>query len=170
MSIFIKTGFWKKFLDTKAPEGWFNLGKYIQDLINNTPVSSGVESVTGSLVDNTDPKNPIVNIGYKLYSVLISQTGTNAPVLTILKNDFQNVSFLVGRTTDGMYYLTGPQQTFPYNKTQVFIGTARDLNDYVLAFQNDTSTIMFQSYRNGSFSDNVFNSSCKTALEIRVYP
>lgn len=132
--------------------------------------NTGVQSVTGDGVDNTDPKNPIVDIGYKVYSVLISQTGTNAPTLTILKNDFQNISFVVGRTNDGQYYISGPQQTFPYNKTQVFIGTSIDINDYVLALQNNTSTIIFKSYRNGVLSDDVFNSSYKIALEIRVYP
>mgnify|MGYP000970654036 CR=1 FL=1 len=131
--------------------------------------NTGVQSITGNGVDNTDPKNPIISKEYKVYSVLISQSGTNAPVFNILKNDF-NINFTIGRTTDGSYYLTGPQQTFLYNKTQVFIGSSIDISDYVIAFQNNTSTIVFKSYRNGSLSDNIFNSSYKISLEIRVYP
>ena len=32
------------------------------DYINNVPPGSGIESVTGSAVDNTDPLNPVINI------------------------------------------------------------------------------------------------------------
>ena len=50
--------------------------------------SAGVESVTGDYVDNTDPLNPILGDPrpYKVYTALLTQTGTNAPVATVLEN------------------------------------------------------------------------------------
>jgi hypothetical protein len=46
----------------------------------------GVESVTGAYVNNTDPSNPVINTPYRVYTAQLTQTGTAAPVATILEN------------------------------------------------------------------------------------
>lgn len=49
---------------------------------------SGIESITGDFVDNSDPLNPIIEDPrpYKVYTAWITQTGTNAPTATVLEN------------------------------------------------------------------------------------
>ena len=66
--------------------------KRIVDLYNklkNLPSGGGgVQTISGDFVDNTDPLNPILNDPrpYKVYTALLSQSGTNAPVATVLEN------------------------------------------------------------------------------------
>lgn len=49
----------------------------------------GVASVTGPGVDNTDAANPEVSARpYNVYSAFITQSGTDAPMATILENTF----------------------------------------------------------------------------------
>ena len=50
--------------------------------------SSGIESITGDFVNNTDPLNPIIEDPrpYKVYTALLSQSGTNAPTAIVLEN------------------------------------------------------------------------------------
>ena len=66
--------------------------KRIVDLYNklkNLPSGGGgVQTISGDFVDNTDPLNPILNDPrpYKVYTALLSQEGTDAPVATVLEN------------------------------------------------------------------------------------
>ena len=59
----------------------------LQTLIANSG-GGGVESISGDYIDNTDPLNPILNDPrpYKVYTALLTQTGTDAPVATVLEN------------------------------------------------------------------------------------
>ena len=88
----------------------------------------GVQSVTGLDTDNTDPLNPVVNIAvdgttitgqgtpasplvavdprpYKVYTALLTQTGTNAPVANILENTLSSTPIWT-RIGVGQYKLT----------------------------------------------------------------
>jgi len=49
---------------------------------------SGIESITGDFVDNSDPLNPIIEDPrpYKVYTALLTQSGTSAPTATVLEN------------------------------------------------------------------------------------
>ena len=66
--------------------------KRIVDLYNklkNLPSGGGgVQTISGDYVDNTDPLNPILNDPrpYKVYTALLTQSGTDAPVATVLEN------------------------------------------------------------------------------------
>ena len=66
--------------------------KRIVDLYNklkNLPSGGGgVQTISGDFVDNTDPLNPILNDPrpYKVYTALLNQSGTDAPVATVLEN------------------------------------------------------------------------------------
>ena len=59
----------------------------LQEIIDGLG-SNGVQSILGDSVDNTDPLNPIINDSrpYKVYTALLTQTGTNAPAATVLEN------------------------------------------------------------------------------------
>ena len=71
MPTYIKTGFWEKL--KQGSKEWLNLDNLITKIISETP-STGVQSVTGYGVDNTDPLNPIVN---KYTSGNLAATGTD---------------------------------------------------------------------------------------------
>tara|TARA_R100000353_G_scaffold175605_1_gene146419 strand:+ start:966 stop:1430 length:465 start_codon:yes stop_codon:yes gene_type:complete len=60
--------------------------------------------------------------GYKVFAVLLSQTGTNDPTFTVLKNDFPaSNTFSFTRVNTGGYRLNGAGNPppFPTNKTVV---------------------------------------------------
>ena len=67
--------------------------KRIVDLYNklkNLPSGGGgVQTISGDFVDNTDPLNPILNDPrpYKVYTALLTQSGTGAPVAKVLENN-----------------------------------------------------------------------------------
>ena len=70
-----------------------NLEQRVVDLYNklkNLPSGGGgVQTISGDFVDNTDPLNPILNDPrpYKVYTALLTQSGTSAPVATVLENN-----------------------------------------------------------------------------------
>jgi hypothetical protein len=95
----------------------------------------GVQSVTGLNTDNTDPFNPIVKISvdgvtiigegtpasplavqtkYKVYTALLTQTGTNAPVATVLENTIGNI---IWSYDDTGVYLANLLGAFTLDKT-----------------------------------------------------
>lgn len=168
MSIFIKTGFWKKFKDNKAPEGWFNLGNYILDFISKIPTYIGIESVTGNLVDNTDPKNPTVNLPYKKYVGLISQTGTSDPVLRTLENTLTELPSFE-RVEAGWYQCPIAEST--PETTMVFIGTPNEFSDSyylnvkIFAWYSSQNVIINTKYADNDSDLCMIN----IPIEIRIY-
>ncbi len=69
MPIFIKPGFWDE--RNVAPKYWFNLEQYIKSFIPVAPTTTTTTTAA--------PK-------YKVYTALLTQTGTSAPVATVLEN------------------------------------------------------------------------------------
>ena len=57
--------------------------------------------------------------GYKVYTALLTQTGTAAPVATILKNN-TGATLTWARTGSGTYTVTASSNAFTSNKTLVF--------------------------------------------------
>ncbi len=58
-------------------------------------------------------------LGYTVYTALITQAGTAAPVATILKNN-TGATFTWARTSSGTYTITASSNVFTNNKTIVF--------------------------------------------------
>ena len=57
--------------------------------------------------------------GYKVYTALLTQAGTAAPVATILQNT-TGATFTWARTSNGTYTITASSNAFTSNKTLVF--------------------------------------------------
>ncbi len=57
--------------------------------------------------------------GYKVYTALLTQAGTAAPVATILQNT-TGATFTWARTSSGTYTITASNNAFTSNKTLVF--------------------------------------------------
>jgi hypothetical protein len=69
-------------------------------------------------------------LGYTVYTALLTQTGTAAPVATILKNN-TGATLTWARTGSGTYTVTASSNAFTSNKTIVFY----NLGEYNFAAQ-----------------------------------
>ena len=85
----------------------------------------GTQKTTGGTNQTNPTKNFTVNavvqagVGYTAYTALLTQTGTGAPVATILKNN-TGYTYTWARTADGVYTITASGNAFTNNKTLVF--------------------------------------------------
>lgn len=120
---------------------------------------SGVVSVTGSGVDNTDVHNPVVNARpYKVYTALLTQSGTSAPVATVLENTLGGtVTWNYEDVGDYSATLTG---AFTTGKTWIIVGT--DTATFSSYHTNPNSVGITSPAGNGALSSR--------SIEIRVYP
>ncbi len=106
--------------------------------------SGGIESVTGSIVNNTDPLNPVVNLGYNrlLFNFRISGTDDPSEVVVSINEVGNIVSFT--RLTEGAYSLVTSATTFGYTNVYVFPSTINSgvarIVDWIVSSQ---STIFF---------------------------
>lgn len=85
---FIKT--LEEFLLPPPPKDNIQYGIQNGEWTEITSSSGGVESVSGDMVDNTDPQNPIINIpateNAKIYLARVSRVGAGALAVTEIKN------------------------------------------------------------------------------------
>ena len=88
--------------------------KRIVDLYNklkNLPSGGGgggVQTISGDFVDNTDPLNPVIDKGYKVFKAIVtgpSQT-SNINVMNILYNDVYTGTAVWSKLNTGIYMLT----------------------------------------------------------------
>lgn len=112
---------------------------------------------------------------YIKYTALLTQSGTNAPVATILENNI-DVSLFWERLTTGQYILktpsfptTGP---FTVGKTFLFIGNTTFSASLMYANNNTsmdvpTNTGIVVHNKNSSFS--FIDGFTNVSIEIRVY-
>lgn len=106
--------------------------------------------------------------GYKVYTALLNQSGTNAPVATVLENTLGDIVW--SREGEGLYKAT-LSNSFTENKTYV------DCKQIFSVPGNYTSVSYEESYlpehitiRNIDFIDNVSVDGIDLArIEIRVY-
>lgn len=122
---------------------------------------------------NNDGEKWVKRVSYKSYTCLVTQTGTDAPIPTVLSNNLESAfgdDPLWSRTDVGKYqiYL---EDGFPQDKTVLFIQGSND-GDTSSAitieklYRIDNNTINCIVSVNGSYYDGVLNN---TSIEIRVY-
>lgn len=103
--------------------------------------------------------------GYKVYTAALTQTGTAAPVATVLQNTTGG-TFTWSRTSAGQYKATISGITLPANKVVIFENATGDLN---LGGKITSPTVIdidqFSS-GGGGYSDGML---AGTSIEIRVY-
>lgn len=122
---------------------------------------------------NSVKKGAEIDIGvrpYKTYVAFFSQTGTNAPVATVLENTLDG-EIVWGRGGVGNYYgvLSG---AFTLGKTIAFanIGAFHEVGGafvYITANTNVNAIGLVTLTSAGAFADNLLFG---TGIEIRVYP
>jgi hypothetical protein len=119
----------------------------------------------------TDITDSYFDAPYKKYVALISQSGTNAPVPTILENTLGVVP-VWSYGAVGEYYLDY-NNAFPFGKTWIIVQQPDTNAGKTMPYQESSEDrITFYSYdalgiqANGGMS----SASALTSVEIRVYP
>lgn len=112
------------------------------------------------ITDNPDGKPDIAK-----YTALLTQTGTDAPTVTVLQNT-TGATFTPTRLATGVYTLDTEEGTLPATKTTVQIGTGSSNDAIVSARWNGTDQIAIASTAAGNQVDGRLQ---KTMIEIRIY-
>lgn len=121
-------------------------------------------------------------LGYRTYKALLTQTGSDAPVATVLENSLKlDITYEYDST--GLYYaytyndlFNDSTTTLDGRKVEVFITPSNALNGLSNNLYTFTAYPVFffvieiTSYNNGGlFEDDALGQYCSTVLEIRVY-
>lgn len=144
MSIFIKAGLW---LEKKTGyKGEFNLTRYVTDLITATP-----------------PALP-----YKMYTALLTQTGIDPPVPTVLENTIGTIWFEYDGI--GIYYIKSNSLFTPNKVWRSISGDGFQNGGLIFGTAYiDNSTILLLSYNQNNNFDGADDLLGQTPIEIRVY-
>jgi len=102
---------------------------------------------------------------YKVYSALLTQSGTDAPVATVLENTLGDVVW--SRGAEG-YYICTSNGLFTIDKTGVFIEPSSNLA-LIGYFQINDKTINTIEFTTAVTAGSADNGLHKTLIEIRVY-
>ena len=148
----------------------------IQAYPTGTPKTNDLLLGTSVPLPNTDAKpitnnfkvsdvSSLFNLGYKVYVASLIQTGTAAPVATVLQNTTGGI-FTWSRTSAGQYKATISGITLPANKVVIFENATGDLN---LGGKITSTTVIdidqFSS-GGGGYADGML---AGTSIEIRIY-
>jgi hypothetical protein len=139
-----------------------------------TPTLS--DNVIGSQIDPITEENKTVqftvgqiasfansySLGYTVYTALLTQAGTAAPVATILQNT-TGKTFTYARTSGGDYTVTASSSLFTVNKTIVFLNGGSAENNHDIAWGRVSDTVISLHTHN---SDGKFTAG---SIEIRAY-
>ena len=101
---------------------------------------------------------------YKSYIAILNQTGTAAPVATVLEN---NIGSIVRTRSSTGFYLGTLTSAFVSDKTVVFVTPANAPNHAIKAFAGNPNAInIFTADLSGNSIDEAL---ARTSVEIRVY-
>jgi hypothetical protein len=107
-----------------------------------------------------------LSAGYKVYTALVNQVGTNAPVATVLENTLGG-TVVWTRSLQGVYFAT-LNSAFTNNKTFCLSGNNVVDGQAVknIIQRNTVNQIVVETYFNTTKQDGILNN---TSIEIRVY-
>jgi hypothetical protein len=138
--------------------------------------SAEVPSLTTSLI-NADTTGKIVvtkewvqtqtQKSYEVYTALLTQTGNNAPVATVLENTLGG-TVVWTRTNTGQYLAT-LSGAFTLDKTVVFVTTGSKGTITANAYPSDVNNISLNTFSTSDSLYRIDDAIEKTSFEIRVY-
>lgn len=139
--------------------------------VNNYPLKtpSAGDKLFGSDSNGDQKQFDMSNFGtstYKVYVALLTQTGTNNPIVTVLENTLGQVN--VVRNTAGNYSFVS-NGLFLQNKTTINHKSvvSDDANYVMISYISSVNSIDFTTYDTFVQSDNIL--SYPLSVEIRVY-
>lgn len=106
---------------------------------------------------------------YRVYTAILSQTGTSAPDATVLHDELGDIT--LGYSGVGVYTLDSSGSSFTANKTTVIVGAGDgNPNERYLTAAGTTSSIQFFSYLlSGGTYTLTDGQMTSIFIEIRVY-
>lgn len=150
----------------------------IQAYPTGTPKVDDLLLGTSVPLPNTDAKpttnnfkvsdiSSLTNIGYTVYTALITQAGTAAPVATVLQNTTGG-AIAWTRNSTGRYVATISGANFTANKTAVIVTSGGNSDMILRPVVSSTTTV---DWYNIDSSDNAVSDviSATTTVEIRIY-
>lgn len=148
----------------------------VQTNVEELQVGTGVQSVSGYYVDNTDPLNPILNDPrpYKVYSGIITQTDTNSPQIILQENTIGGTTTLI-RKDIGTYAIVNTLPIFAETKVNIQITPIfADTSDFVYSYcrQSALHNEFFPTViniTNYNFAQDEMQDNFKIFIEIKVY-
>lgn len=156
-------------LDYKA-ESFYGFGKNISeaDLISLSNFN-GVQSVSGNLVDNHDPRNLYISLPYKYIVGIFNEE--NVEKFTVLENTLGFVPTFIKPST-GIWEIISPNNDFIIGKTtfelQSTVPLATIATGLTAGF-GSPSKIVFAKWNPTTNQADDFNSISGAKLEIRIY-
>jgi len=107
------------------------INSYASGTVTTSDLILGVDTSTSKNTTKTFSAGDIASLAsgstaYDSYVALLTQTGTAAPVATVLSNNL-TATLTWARTGTGIYTLTANAATFTANKTIVFLNNGSDL-------------------------------------------
>ena len=106
------------------------INSYASGTVTSSDLILGVDTSTSKNTTKTFSAGDIASLAsgstaYDSYVALLTQTGTAAPVATVLSNNL-TATLTWARTGTGVYTLTANAATFTANKTIVFLNNGSD--------------------------------------------
>jgi len=142
------------------------------DLIPGTQKYTNSSGKTENLTKNFTVANIAAfansySLGYTVYTALITQAGTAAPVATVLQNTTGG-TIAWTRNSTGRYVATISGANFTANKTAVIVTSGGNSDKFLKPVVSSTSTIDIYNIDTGNsaVSDVI---SATTTVEIRIY-
>jgi len=141
--------------------------------LNGDVVLSGISSATTATTVTSlgiDETGKIVKAttgsGYRVYTALITQTGTTAPTVIVLENTIDpTISFVYNDVGD--YDIVSSNSAFTIDKTFVISPLITgQLDTNVFTLNNSTTNINLSTFSNGTQANDLLD---KSSFEIRVY-
>jgi hypothetical protein len=140
---------------TAVPDG--------DDLILGSQIdAAGTPHTKNFTVQSIVDRTPAISLGYDSYVALISQTGTNAPIPTVLHNSLR-AAVTWSRQSSGNYTLTAASSIFTQNKTVLFINAGHGEQAFLPIYWERTSdtTITLNTTSDAELQEGAF--------ELRIY-
>lgn len=141
---------------------YFESGNVGVNALSGTGIRNVAADASGNLVISNVDSRP-----YKVYTALLTQTGTSAPVATVLENNTgYTISYAYGTT--GTFSLTS-STSLPLDKTAIFITNGGDTTNAVMSAVYASGTVTIRTVNQAT---NILANSLllKTTIEIRIYP
>jgi len=143
------------------------------DVVGNGKFSGTISASPATTANQVVVKSQLDAVAarpYKVYTALLSQTGTNAPTATVLENTLGGAVTWT-RNSAGIFYGTLSAGVFTGNKTVKFatLGyTGISVNSTIEVENANTSIITVITRVNGIQTDGVMSNG-GTSIEIRIY-
>jgi hypothetical protein len=104
-------------------------------------------------------------VGYKEYVALVTQTGTSAPVATVLSNTLGTVTYGYGNV--GEYTINYPTSTVPYPKKQERTIISNSDAFFADIYSNGATQTVVNSFEGESLSNGIL---AEFLITLRLYP